>query len=64
MGDGAVIAIMADADFRGFWYGSAQLFLNAVFLPPYSASCWSKAEPMKRTKTNPAWQMLAMSAVT
>jgi len=32
VGDGAVIAIMDDADFRGFWYGSAQLLLNAVFL--------------------------------
>lgn len=31
MGSGSVIALMDDADFRGFWYGSAQLLLNAVF---------------------------------
>jgi len=31
VGAGSVIAVMADPDFRGFWYGSAALLLNAVF---------------------------------
>jgi hypothetical protein len=31
VGRGSVIALMDDADFRGFWYGSASLLLNAIF---------------------------------
>lgn len=31
VGSGAVIGIMDQANFRGFWYGTNKLFLNAVF---------------------------------
>jgi hypothetical protein len=31
-GDGEVVLIMDDPNFRAFWYGSSRLFLNAVFL--------------------------------
>jgi hypothetical protein len=31
-GEGRVVAIMDDPNFRAFWYGSNRLFLNALFL--------------------------------
>jgi len=31
-GDGEVVLVMDDPNFRAFWYGSSRLFLNAVFL--------------------------------
>ncbi|MFW6193779.1 MAG: M14 family metallopeptidase, partial [Gemmatimonadota bacterium] len=31
-GDGRVVAVMDDPNFRAFWYGSDRLFLNALFL--------------------------------
>ena len=32
LGEGRVVALMDDPNFRAFWYGSNRLFLNAVFL--------------------------------